>query len=133
MKMKKSFIVLLPVIAVAGLILLNACKSGDPKKTTADSVNTTGNNPPAANANLTLPAGFIAAVIAENLGSPRHLVVTPQNDIYVHLASARNGKGILVLHQDGDKATEKSGFANYGGTGIAIKGGYLYASSNSDI
>ncbi|WP_299580846.1 PQQ-dependent sugar dehydrogenase [Mucilaginibacter sp.] len=133
--MKKLFIFLLPAIAVAGLILFNACKSPDTKNTSADSTNTAGNtgNPPSANAGLTLPTGFSAAAIAENLGSARHLVVTPQNDIYVHLADAKNGKGILVLHEDGSKATEKSSFANYGGTGIAIKGGYLYASSNSDI
>jgi glucose/arabinose dehydrogenase len=135
MKMKKLFIFLLPAIAVAGLILFNACKSPDTKNTSADSTSTAGNtgNPPSANAGLTLPTGFSAAAIAENLGSPRHLVVTPQNDIYVHLANAKNGKGIIVLHEGGSKATEKSSFANYGGTGIAIKGGYLYASSNSDI
>ncbi|SHM10527.1 PQQ-dependent sugar dehydrogenase [Mucilaginibacter sp. OK098] len=134
MKMKKLFVFLLPVFAIAGLILFNACKNADTKNTgtMADSTNT-GAAPTAANAGLTLPAGFSAAAIAENLSSPRHLVVTPQNDIYVHLSGSNNGKGILVLHDDGDKATLKTGFANYGGTGITIKNGYLYASSNSDI
>ncbi len=122
MKSKKLLILLLPVVAVIGLILFNACKSAD-NSNTAD----------AGNAGLTIPAGFSATAIAENLGGTRHLVVTPQGDIYVHLEGARNGKGILVLHEEGGKAIVKSSFANYGGTGIAIKNGYLYASSNSDI
>lgn len=134
MTTKKLFIFLLPVIAVAGLMLVNACKNANTKNTgtKTDSTNT-GTNPAAVNAGLTLPAGFSAAAIVENLSSPRHLAVTPQNDIYVHLSGSNNGKGILVFHDEGDKATLKTGFANYGGTGIAIKNGYLYASSNSDI
>ena len=72
-------------------------------------------------AGLTLPEGFQAAIIADDLGSARHLVATPQGDIYIHLARAKNGKGILVFHVDGDKATLKSSFADFGGTGIAIK------------
>jgi glucose/arabinose dehydrogenase len=122
MKMKKFMLQLLPVMAVLGLIVLNACINADNKNVTA-----------AANANLTLPTGFSAAAIAENLGAPRHMVVTPQNDIYVHLARPKDGKGILVLHDDGSKTAIKSGFANYGGTGIAIKDGYLYASNNTSV
>jgi glucose/arabinose dehydrogenase len=100
MKTKKLFIFLLPVIAVAGL-MLNACKNGGTKNAGAktDSTNT-GTNPAAANAGLTLPAGFSAAAIVENLSSPRHLAVTPQNDIYVHLSGSNNGKGILVFHDE---------------------------------
>ncbi|WP_428329567.1 PQQ-dependent sugar dehydrogenase [Mucilaginibacter sp.] len=122
MKTKKLIISLLPVFAVIGFILFNACKSGGDSKT-----------PPAENAGLTLPEGFNAAAIAEHLSSPRHLVVTPQNEIYIHLANARNGNGIVVLQQSGDKATVKTSFANYGGTGIYIKNGYLYAASNTDV
>ncbi|WP_255479948.1 PQQ-dependent sugar dehydrogenase [Mucilaginibacter sp. E4BP6] len=84
-------------------------------------------------AGLTLPEGFQAAIIADDLGSARHLVATPQGDIYIHLARAKNGKGILVFHVDGDKATLKSSFADFGGTGIAIKNGYLYASNSREV
>jgi len=119
--MKKLFTLLLPIVAITGLVLFNAFKK--PINTNAD----------AANAGLTLPAGFNAAEIADNLGDARHLVVTPQKDIYVHLAGTRNGKGIIVLHDGGGKATEKTGFADYGGTGIYIKNGYLYASSDRDV
>jgi len=119
--MKKLFILLLPIVAITGFVLFNAFKK--PVNNVAD----------AANAGLTLPAGFNAAEIADNLGDARHLVVTPQNDIYVHLAGPRNGKGIIVLHDAGDKATVKTGFADYGGTGIYIKNGYLYASNDRDV
>ncbi len=109
---------MLPGLAVLGFITLNAFK-----KLTSD----------AANAGLTLPSGFSAVAVAEQLGNARHMVITPQNDMYVHLAGPKNGKGILVLHLDGDKATVKTGFANYGGTGIAIKNGYLYASDDHTV
>lgn len=121
MKNKNLAIFLLPILALTGFILFNAFKSGDKK------------NVKAANAGLTLPSGFEASAIAENLGNPRHLVVTPQGDIYIHLAGPKNGKGIIVLQEAGGKATVKSGFASYGGTGIAIKDGYLYASNNTDV
>lgn len=121
MKMKKLLVLLLPVFAVIGLIVFNACKSAD--KGTGGAVN----------AGLTLPDGFSAVAVADNLGSARHLVVTPEHDIYVHLASARTGKGILVLHEEGNQTTLKTSFANYGGTGIAIKNGYLYASNNTEV
>ena len=35
------------------------------------------------NGGLTLPAGFCAVVVAENVGAARHLVVSPSGDIYV--------------------------------------------------
>ncbi len=121
MKMKKLLIPALPVLAVLGFILFNACKNADSTATNT------------ANAGLTLPSGFGAAILAENIGSARHMVVTPDNDLYVHLAGPKNGKGILVYHVEGEKATEKTSFANFGGTGIRIKNGYLYASSDHAV
>jgi len=82
---------------------------------------------------LKLPPGFSAVVLAEKLGKTRHLVVTPQNDIYVRLARPVNGKGTLLLHEEDGKATIRYGFGNYGGTGIYLRDGYLYTSSNSEI
>jgi hypothetical protein len=35
----------------------------------------------------------------------------------------------VVLHDDGDKAAIKASSGSFAGTGICIKGGYLYASS----
>ncbi|MGI8636166.1 MAG: PQQ-dependent sugar dehydrogenase [Segetibacter sp.] len=82
------------------------------------------------NAGLKLPAGFSASVINHDLGQPRHLVVNKNGSIFVKLAKAKDG-GIVELNgKTGDK---KTAFGDYGGTGIFIKKGYLYASSNSSI
>ena len=84
-------------------------------------------------AGLKLPSGFSATIVADNLGRARHIAVTPQNDIYVRLARPKNGQGTLFLHEVNGKATVQSGFGNYGGTGIALKDGYLYTSSNEEV
>ncbi len=91
--------------------------------------------PDAANAGLKLPAGFGALMYAENLGQARHIVVNKNGDVYIKLARLKNGKGIIKLRDknaDG-RSDDTSGFADYGGTGIAIKNNYLYASSNTDV
>lgn len=132
MKNRKLFSALLPVAAIAGFILFNACKSGEPANNGKDSVAT---NTPTTDggAGLKLPEGFNAAVIADKLGGTREIAVTPQGDIYVKLNHAKNGKGILFLHQEGDKATVKTGFGTFGGTGVYVKNGYLYASSDEEV
>ncbi|WPV02085.1 PQQ-dependent sugar dehydrogenase [Mucilaginibacter sp. cycad4] len=91
--------------------------------------------PDTDNAGLKLPAGFGALKVAETGAKARHLVVTPQGDIYVKLAKPnKEGKGILVLHETPNgKAELKSGFGTYGGTEVYLKNGYLYASSNTEV
>jgi len=92
--------------------------------------------PDADNAGWKLPEGFGAIKVADNLGHTRHLVVNAQGDIYAKvMGKVSNEKGIIKLHDaNGDgKADEITGFGNYGGTGIAIKGGYLYASSDEEV
>ena len=87
------------------------------------------------NAGLILQDGFSAIAVAENLGRARHIVVNSNGDVYVKLERLKDGKGIFRLRDtNGDgKADQVTGFGNYPGTGIAIKKGYLYASSNSAI
>lgn len=93
-------------------------------------------NPQPANpAGLKLPAGFTATVFADDVGAARHLVVNHAGTVFVKLAKEKDGQGIVRLRDtnaDG-VADERSGFANYPGTGIALQGGYLYASSNSSV
>jgi glucose/arabinose dehydrogenase len=91
--------------------------------------------PDSANAGLQLPTGFSALVVADDIGRSRHLAVTPQGNIYVKLNSRRNGKGIVLLRDiNGDgRADEQIAFGNYGGTGMYVKGNYLYASSNEAV
>lgn len=128
----RLFAIKLPALAIAGLLTFNACtnnKSGD--KTAAPAEADGGGS--AVSAGLTLPAGFNAAILADGLGTVRHIAVTPQGDIYVKLDNVKNGKGILMLHENAGKAEVKAGFGDYGGTGITLKNGYLYASSNTDV
>ncbi|PSL50331.1 glucose/arabinose dehydrogenase [Chitinophaga niastensis] len=87
------------------------------------------------NAGLKLPAGFKALKVAENLGEARHVAVTPLGDVYVKVQSSKPGKAITFLHDNnGDgKADVVKSFGTYRGTGIIIKGNYLYASSDEDV
>lgn len=83
---------------------------------------------------IKVPAGFKVEIIAKNIGKARHLAIAPNGDVYIKLLSVKNGHGIVVLKKlkDGTyKISEE--FGNYGGTGIAIKDGFLYASSNTTV
>ncbi|AEW00754.1 sorbosone dehydrogenase [Niastella koreensis] len=84
---------------------------------------------------ITLPQGFKSVVVAADLGRARHLVVAANGDVFVKLSKLKDGKGIIRLHdKNGDgKADEVTGFGTYTGTGITIKNGYLYASSDEEI
>jgi glucose/arabinose dehydrogenase len=111
-------------------VMISACGLGN------DSTKVKNNAaPPEDNGGITLPSGFKATVFADNLGGARHLVVNKNGVVYVKMESGRNGKGIMRLQDtNGDGVAENvSGFGNYGGTGMAIKNGYLYASSNKEI
>lgn len=125
--MKKIFL----MIVLAGLLTAPCFSSAADSLTKEAAII----NPDADNAGLKLPSGFGALLFASDLGGARHIVVNKNGDVYVKLSRARQGKSILRLrdtNNDG-KADETMGFGRYGGTGIAIKNGYLYASSNSEI
>jgi glucose/arabinose dehydrogenase len=88
-----------------------------------------------ADSGLVLPAGFVSKKVVTDLGQARHIVVAANGDVFVKLDKLKNGKGIYRLHDsNGDgKPDQITGFGNYTGTGIAIKNGYLYASSNTEV
>lgn len=84
---------------------------------------------------LKLPSGFTGTIIAEDLGPARHIAITQKGDIYVKLSKLKDGKGVYRL-RDTDKdglIDERVGFGDYPGTGIFLKNGYLYTSSNNSI
>jgi glucose/arabinose dehydrogenase len=125
---------LLPVLSF--LLLVSAVNAQMPGDTFGSYATVPAVKPDADNAGLKLPAGFGALKIADGLGRARHIAVTAQGDVYVKMnGKIAEGKGILKLHDaSGDgKSDETSGIANYNGTGIAIKNGYLYASSDDDV
>ncbi|MCQ6956696.1 PQQ-dependent sugar dehydrogenase [Mucilaginibacter aquariorum] len=131
--MKNRSSIFLLTAAFAGAVLLNAC-TGNSKKSTAENTDSSKTAGVAtASAGLTLPEGFNAAILAEDLGGTRHIAVSSQGDIFVKLGKPKDGKGILVLHENNGKAEVKNGFGDYEGTGIYIKNGYLYTSSNEDV
>lgn len=87
-----------------------------------------------SNAGLKLPPGFSAKKVLDSSGKARHLSVLPGGLIYVKMARPWKGNGIIVLKENGEgKASVVGGFGNYGGTGIYVKNGYLYASSNEAV
>jgi glucose/arabinose dehydrogenase len=88
-----------------------------------------------AGGEIKFPSGFAATVFAKQLGNARHIVVNSNGDVYVKLGNLKGGKGIVKLKDtNGDGvADDVTSFASYAGTGIAIKNGYLYASSNTEV
>jgi glucose/arabinose dehydrogenase len=88
-----------------------------------------------ADADIKLPTGFSASVIAERFGGARHIAVASNGDIYVKLSRLKDGKGIYRLRDKNKDGVidDQLGFGNYAGTGIYLKNGYLYASSNQNV
>jgi glucose/arabinose dehydrogenase len=85
---------------------------------------------------LKLPSGFTAQVFADDLGSARHIAVTPQGNVYVKLGKLNSGNGIILLQdldKDGKAEEKRIAFGTFAGTGLAIKGNYLYASSDEEV
>jgi glucose/arabinose dehydrogenase len=90
----------------------------------------------ADNGGITLPDGFCAVVVADQVGSPRHLVVAPSGDVFVALEGRRGGPtGILALRDTtGDgRADVTAPFGVAGGTGIALGKGALYFGTQSTV
>ena len=91
------------------------------------------------NGGITLPAGFCAGVVADNLGTPRHMTLGPRGDLYVMQRSAVEGKppgDIIALRDaDGDGRFEQQERFGSGltGTAIAWRDPYLYVGANTKI
>jgi len=111
-------------ILLLALPLIYAYKGYSPHSRTSD-----------AEVSIRLPEGFSSTTVVKDLGRARHIALSRNGDVFVKLERLKEGKGIYRLHDsNGDGiADEISGFGNYVGTGIAIKNGYLYASSNSEV
>ncbi len=88
------------------------------------------------NGGLTLPAGFCAAVVADGIDNARHLAVAPNGDIYVAVRNQPKVPGGVVALRDanGDGRLEvRERFGDSGGTGIALRGGYLYMAGDTAV
>ena len=81
------------------------------------------------NGGIEVPKGFCAVVVADDVGYARHMAVAPNGDLYVALRNRQDTKGGIVALRDttGDgKADVRERFGDDGGTGIALRNGYLY-------
>src|SRR5207244_8006497 len=86
------------------------------------------------NGGITLPQGFCALVVANDVGTARHMAVAPNGDLYVATQTSgrrggpQSGGGVVALHDnDGDgrfDTREQIGSAST--TGVALRNGYLY-------
>lgn len=123
----KCAYLLLSVSMAVILISLPACRKH--KESTSDLT------PDADNGGLKLPNGFGAITVAAEVGKARHIAVHSNGDIFLKLSQLKNGKGIAWLRDSNNdgRADATQFFANYTGTGIYIKDGYLYSSSDEAI
>jgi glucose/arabinose dehydrogenase len=115
------------IMVLVAAVLVAGCGLGE------RSVATTGAAIDAAhcapdNGGLTLPEGFCALVAHEGVGPARHLAVTPDGRVYVALRQPQDGAAIVALRDtDGDgRLDEEARFEPTGGTGIAVREGWLY-------
>lgn len=89
----------------------------------------------AADTSIKLPSGFTATIIADKLGRARHIAVTDKGVIFVKMAKLKDGKaGVYRLQGNGgDGKMGITSFGNFPGTGMAVRKGYLYASSDEEV
>jgi glucose/arabinose dehydrogenase len=89
------------------------------------------------NGGLKLPPGFCAAVVADNVGKGRHLVVAPNGDLFVSLETGRGGTGggvVALRDTDGDgKMDKREHFGRGSATGVALRNGYVYFATPNSI
>ena len=88
------------------------------------------------NDSLKLADGFQAVVVTEGVNArTRHMVVRDNGDIYANIGSTDPDSSIVALRDtNGDGVADVVKFFDtYNGTGIAIDGDYLYASSITDV
>ena len=114
-------------LLVAALLLL--APSAQAQRTTA--------TPPCdpAASDLDLPDGFCAVIVADTLGKARHMAVAENGDLYVALREVEGGGGIVALRDTtGDgRADVQERFGEVGGTGIGLRGGYLYFAPDTAV
>ncbi len=87
------------------------------------------------NGGITLPAGFCAVVVADQVGRARHLGITRRGDAYVAIGDATHGGGVLALRdRDGDgRAETQAYFGAPSANGIVVTTQHLYVGYRDQI
>jgi glucose/arabinose dehydrogenase len=87
----------------------------------------------AGNAGLTLPPGFCAQVVADSVGTARHITIAPNGDLFIALRDT-TASAVALRDADGDGVAEqRQRFGTRGGTGIAFFDNHLYLSTDTSI
>lgn len=130
---------LLDWTTVLGFCLFLSCSSVPPQEVATES----GSGPPCDpdNGGLELADGFCAVVVADGLQSPRHIDVAPNGDVYVHNRGNRGraenepGGAVVVLRDvdDDGHADVIERFSDHYGTGLQLRGDYLYLSTTTAV
>lgn len=129
-RLKNTIVYPLVLCMLGSFLLLMGCKT-DVKKTEE----VVGLKMSPNNEGLVLPDGFGVLKVIDSLEKPRHIVLNSEGGIYVKLRKPIDEKGVIYLEDtDGDGLMDKrSGFGNYGGTGIGLDEDYLYTSSYQEV
>jgi glucose/arabinose dehydrogenase len=89
------------------------------------------------NGGISLPDGFCASVVADDVGVARHMTVSPSGDLFVALADDMDGNkgGVMALHDidDDGVADQRIRFGDAGGNGIVWRDDSLYFAQNDRI
>jgi glucose/arabinose dehydrogenase len=80
------------------------------------------------NGGLTLPQGFCATRIADDVGAVRHLAVSPAGDLYAAVSGRLLSDGVVAFRdRDGDGLPdERATFGPSGGNDVVVHAGHLY-------
>jgi glucose/arabinose dehydrogenase len=84
---------------------------------------------------LTLPPGFCAVIVADNVGRARHLALSQNGDVYVAINDASGPGGVLALRdrdRDG-RADLKEYFGANGANGVVVTDEFLYVAYSDRI
>jgi glucose/arabinose dehydrogenase len=119
--MKHLFVLFIALTAFA----CSQQKNADTKNLAADT----------DNGGITLPEGFSALVVADEIGRGRHITVNDNGDIYVSLRDQDENKGIACLRDTtGDGRADIIEYTGeHTGTGIKLHNGYLYFGSDTAV
>ena len=90
------------------------------------------------NAGLTLPEGFCALVVADDVPRARHLTVAPNGDVFVATGRSRSDSaagGVVALRDsDGDGAADiRARFGSGAGDDVEFRGDFLYYSTHDAV
>ena len=129
------------LVSRPGLLALSTSLSLTLGACDTPSADATAQNCDPGNGGITLPEGFCALVVAEEVGPARHLAIAANGDIFVAIRNVAGGGrsmergGVLVLRDlDGDgRADDRQRWGENGGNEVLLAPGYVYFASDDAV